>query len=132
MEDDAGLDRADRNRDENSHSKRGSAAGHPGAECTTGTPLVLPSTAERVRLSDNATAPDPVAQFFLAMLYQSGRGVEPNALRACGLFVGATKPANPFMQQASELANQSGGKIRQTRPITLTAMVGRVRMLGGF
>jgi hypothetical protein len=66
------------------------------------------------------------------MLYQSGRGVKPNALRACGLFVGATKPANPFMQQASELANQSSGKIRQTQPITLTAMVGRVRMLGGF
>jgi hypothetical protein len=62
----------------------------------------------------------PLPPFFLAMLYQSGRGVEPNAL------------ANPFMPQASELANQSGGKIRQTRPITLTAMVGSVRMLGGF
>jgi hypothetical protein len=48
------------------------------------------------------------------MLYQSGRGVEP-------------KRAGQ-----SELANKSGGKIRQTRPITLTVMVGRVRMRGGF
>jgi hypothetical protein len=56
-------------------------------------------------LAEDAMPPDPVAQFFLAMLYQSGRGVEWNSLRACGLFVNAAKPANPFMRQAAELAN---------------------------
>ena len=40
----------------------------------------------------------------MAILYESGRGVERNPLRACGLFVQATKPANPFMAQASAVA----------------------------
>jgi hypothetical protein len=56
-------------------------------------------------VAEDATAPDPVAQFFMAVLYQSGRGVAPDSLRACGLFAGAAKTASPFMQQASELAN---------------------------
>src|SRR5258705_7412290 len=56
-------------------------------------------------LAEATAAPDPVAQFFMAMLYQSGRGVAPDALRACGLFISAAKSANPFIQQASELAN---------------------------
>jgi hypothetical protein len=56
-------------------------------------------------LADDVAAPDPVAQFFMAVLYQSGRGVDPDLLRACGLFLGATKPSNPLTQQASALAN---------------------------
>jgi hypothetical protein len=56
-------------------------------------------------LADNASQPDPAAQFLLAILYDTGRGVARNGSRACGLFLDAAKPANPFMQQASQLSN---------------------------
>jgi TPR repeat protein len=56
-------------------------------------------------LAENATAPDPTAQFFMAMLYSSGHGIAFDRMRACALFVSATTPANPFMQHASMLAN---------------------------
>lgn len=62
-------------------------------------------------LAEDSAAPDPVAQFFMAMLYQSGRGVAPDALCACGLFMSAAKSANPFMQQASELAEAMRDRI---------------------
>ena len=56
-------------------------------------------------LADNAAQPDPAAQFLLAILYDTGRGVARDGSRACGLFLDAAKPANPFMQQASQLSN---------------------------
>lgn len=56
-------------------------------------------------LADNASEPDPAAQFLLAILYDTGRGVARNTSRACGLFLDAAKPANPFMQHASQLSN---------------------------
>jgi hypothetical protein len=56
-------------------------------------------------LAENTSQPDPVAQFFMAILYDTGHGVERNASRACGLFLDAAKPANPFMQQSSQLSN---------------------------
>ena len=56
-------------------------------------------------LADEAATPDPVAQFFMAILYEAGRGVERDSVRACGLFGQAAAPANPFMEQASALAS---------------------------
>lgn len=50
-------------------------------------------------------AVDPAAQFFMAVLYLSGQGVERNQLRACALFASAAKPSNPFMLQSSAIAS---------------------------
>jgi hypothetical protein len=51
-----------------------------------------------------AAQPDPVAQFFLAMLYETGRGVGFDSLRACGLFLSASKHAHPFTDQSAAIA----------------------------
>ena len=64
-------------------------------------------------LADDDARPDPVAQFFLAMLYETGLGV-PNVLgRGCSLFVRASTREHPFSEQAAALAaisrNQIGG-----------------------
>jgi hypothetical protein len=59
-------------------------------------------------LADNASSqPDPAAQFLLAILYDTGRGIARDGSRACGLFLDAVKPANPFMQSASQLSNDA-------------------------
>jgi hypothetical protein len=64
-------------------------------------------------LAEDAPQPDPIAQFFMAMLYESGRGVASNKMRACGLYLNAAKPANPLMNQSLDLArsiqDQFGG-----------------------
>jgi len=53
---------------------------------------------------DNPDA-DPVAQFFMASLYQSGLGVGLNMSRACGLyFRAAAVPTNPLLMQSLVLA----------------------------
>jgi hypothetical protein len=56
-------------------------------------------------LAENAAQPDLVAKFFLATLYESGHGIERNWMRACGLYLSAAKPANPFMDQSRALAD---------------------------
>ncbi len=55
-------------------------------------------------LADNAARPDPVAQFFLAILYDTGHGVPPDPLRACGLFLAASDKAHPFSHQSAAFA----------------------------
>ena len=64
-------------------------------------------------LADDAVRPDPVARFFLAFLYHTGRGVPFDHARACGLFLGAATRPNPFMEQSSAivsvLQDQLGG-----------------------
>jgi hypothetical protein len=55
-------------------------------------------------LAEDAVQPDPVAQFFMATLYESGRGVATGAIRACGLYLKAATTANPLTDQARELA----------------------------
>jgi hypothetical protein len=54
-------------------------------------------------LAEDAARPDPVAQFFLAVLYDSGHVGGSNA-RACGLFRRAAVMTNPFSAQSSQLA----------------------------
>ena len=62
-------------------------------------------------LADDAARPDPVAQFLLAILYDTGYGGDNG--RACGLFLRAATTANPFMEQSSTigalLRDQLGG-----------------------
>jgi hypothetical protein len=64
-------------------------------------------------LADDATPPDPVAQFFLAILYETGQGVRRDDARACGLFLRAAARAHPFSEQSAALAaflrDQLGG-----------------------
>ena len=55
-------------------------------------------------LADATGRPDPVAQFFLAVLYETGQGVRPDLLRACGLYLGAATRANPFSEPAAAIA----------------------------
>ena len=52
-------------------------------------------------LAESSAEPDATAQFFMAMLYASGKGVAMDSLRACTLFGAAATPSNPFMEQAS-------------------------------
>ena len=55
-------------------------------------------------LADDAAQPDPVAQFFLAVLYDTGKGVRRDEARACGLFLRAARSAHPFSEQSAALA----------------------------
>ena len=55
-------------------------------------------------LAEDSPQPDPIAQFFLASLYDSGRGVARDRFRACGLYSSAVATANPLAQQASDIA----------------------------
>ena len=55
-------------------------------------------------LADDAERPDPVAQFFLAFLYDSGKGVTRDAARACGLFLSASRRIHPFTEQSAAIA----------------------------
>jgi hypothetical protein len=53
---------------------------------------------------EDAPQADPLAQYFMAMLYDSGQGVPRSSDRACGLYLSAATPANPLMGQSLELA----------------------------
>jgi hypothetical protein len=55
-------------------------------------------------LTDHGTRSDPVAQFFLAILYHTGQGVVRDELRACGLFLRSAASEHPFSQQSAALA----------------------------
>jgi hypothetical protein len=55
--------------------------------------------------AEHAPQPDPIAQFFLATLYHSGRGVTRNQDRACGLYLSAGSAANVLMSQALDIAD---------------------------
>jgi hypothetical protein len=53
-------------------------------------------------LADDAA--DPVAQFFLAILYETGTGVSPDMGRACGLFLRSASRAHAFSEQSAAIA----------------------------
>jgi|SRR5262245_17872787 len=55
-------------------------------------------------LAEDFGKPDPLAQFFLATLYHSARGVPIDQIRACGLFLRAAVPSNPLASQSRTLA----------------------------
>jgi hypothetical protein len=64
-------------------------------------------------LADDGPRRDPVAQFFLAVLYDTGHGVKRDEGRACGLFLRAANGASPFAEQAgaigASMREQLGG-----------------------
>jgi hypothetical protein len=55
-------------------------------------------------LAEDNPKPDPLAQFFMAMLYESGQGTARNSIRACGLYLSAATPTNPLMSQSLDLS----------------------------
>ncbi len=55
-------------------------------------------------LADDTDRPDPVAQFFLAVLYEAGEGVRRDEGRACGLFLRSASRDHPFAAQSAALA----------------------------
>src|SRR5262245_34100060 len=55
-------------------------------------------------LAEGSASTDPLAQFFIAALYGSGRGVAPDPVRACGLYLKAAGQPGPLTSQAAALA----------------------------
>lgn len=55
-------------------------------------------------LADDDARPDPVAQYFLAILYESGHGVTRDQARACRLFSNSVRDVHPFAEQSAALA----------------------------
>ena len=55
-------------------------------------------------LADDTARPDPVAQFFLALVYHNPHGGRFDQLRACGLFLRSASRAHPFAEQSAALA----------------------------
>jgi hypothetical protein len=72
-------------------------------------------------LADDPVKPDPLAQFFLATLYQSGHGVGPNQTRACALYLRAAVPENPFMSHALALAAEIHDDVAVIREMCVEA-----------
>ena len=54
-------------------------------------------------LAEDRQAPDSVAAFLMALLYEQGRGVGRDPFRACGLYLKAAATPGPFTEQAAEL-----------------------------
>ena len=55
-------------------------------------------------LAQDAGRPDPAAQFFLAVLYETGHGVNADMARACGLFARSALREHPFAEQSAAIA----------------------------
>jgi hypothetical protein len=55
-------------------------------------------------LADDVARPDPVAQFFLALVYHDPHGGRFDQHRACGLFLRSASRAHPFAEQSAALA----------------------------
>jgi hypothetical protein len=68
-------------------------------------------------LADDTGRPDPVAQFFLAVLYETGQGVRPDLARACGLFLRAAAQTHPFSQQSAAIAAHLRGQFGDGAPL---------------
>jgi Sel1 repeat len=60
----------------------------------------------------DAPNPDPTAQFFIAIAYDSGLGLPRFDFRSCRYYLEAAKPANPFMTASAAL----GDSVRQLLP----------------
>lgn len=89
-------------------------------------------------LAEDVSAPDPLAQFFVAALYRYGVGVPVNLLRACGLshaaaaslpVLHALKLADNVLQDVPELVNECrtapGDAWRTPDPVAFTLEPGQ-------
>jgi hypothetical protein len=93
-------------------------------------------TAARVLrpLAENALQPDPTAQFFLAVMYESARGVPRDILRACSLYQSVAQSTSPFAAQSRALADaifeQAPGIERLCIPATSTTFSQTILTIG--
>ena len=55
-------------------------------------------------LAERQAQPDPIAQFFLAAMYDSGRGVPRDRFHACSLYASAASAGSPFGRAAAAIA----------------------------
>jgi hypothetical protein len=55
-------------------------------------------------LAYDAARPDPVAQFFLAILFEAGHGGGAGRASACGLFLQSGAQTHPFSEQSAAIA----------------------------
>ncbi|MGH8638859.1 MAG: tetratricopeptide repeat protein, partial [Burkholderiales bacterium] len=94
-------------------------------------------------LADDKAHPDAVAQFFLAILYETGQGVPRDMGRACSLFLRSGTGDHPFARQSAAIAafmrHQMGdaaslicvaGERRQGRPTQSFALGPIIRSAG--
>jgi hypothetical protein len=78
-------------------------------------------------LAEDTPQPDPLALFFLATLYQSGRGVVHDDIRACGLYLKAATSPNPLLTQSLALARAIHRDEPLVRDLCTAASVGSWR-----
>ena len=57
-------------------------------------------------LAEEADPPDPVAQFFMALLYNAGAGVKGDSMHACSLLLNAAAAPSPFADTASRMVRR--------------------------
>jgi hypothetical protein len=78
-------------------------------------------------LAEDASPPDPLALFFMATLYESGRGVAMDQTRACGLYLRAATPTNPLQAQSLALAQMIHRDVPVMRDLCAAVVVGPSR-----
>jgi Sel1 repeat len=85
------------------------------------------STAFRILqpLSEADSRPDPIAQFFMATMYASGRGVARDYFHACGLYRRAGESASPLRIQSRAVASVMDHDEAVTRSACQEASAGR-------
>jgi hypothetical protein len=72
----------------------------------------------------DAPVQDPLAQFFLATIYNTGSGVQMETIRACGLYLKSAIDRNPLAKQAVALADAIHLNNPQMRALCVAGMAG--------
>lgn len=72
-------------------------------------------------LADDGSRPDPVAQFFLAVLYEEGLGGRRDNGRACSLFARAASRSSPFVEQAQAISTSMQAELGTGAPLYCVA-----------
>jgi len=73
-------------------------------------------------LAENTAQRDPIAQFFLAAMYDSGRGVPRDRFHACSVYASAASAAGPLAHAAADIVQT----IRE--PLTAAAAAAQLCM----
>jgi hypothetical protein len=69
-------------------------------------------------LADDTSRPDPAAQFFLGVMYETGHGVKaPDTARACGLFARSALRDHPFAEQAAAFERNLRDQLGEAAPM---------------
>lgn len=70
-------------------------------------------------LVGDTARPDPVAEFFLALVYHNPRGGYFDQLRACGLFLRSASRPHPFAEQSAALAGYLQQQLQGGAPLCI-------------